>query len=148
MNQRSILIVAAASSAIFSILTAIAADIWLSERFALLGGFAGLQYSLNPGIAWGIRLPAGVQEVLIGLALLAVAYMAYQSSKEQESSRTQIAYGMILGGGVANIVDRLQDGFVTDFFQIGTFPIFNTADSFVSIGVALLFWEALCSKKT
>lgn len=136
----------ALTACIFSVFSAIAADIWLSQRISLFGEFAGLQYSLNPGIAFGIRLPVGVQEVLIGMALLAVGYLAYQSRKPGLHLQ-QMAYGMILGGGVANIIDRLPDGFVTDYFQIGSFPIFNVADSFVTVGVGLLLVEALFSKR-
>ena len=128
---------------VLSILSAQVADLWLSDRISLIGSFAGLEYYLNPGIAWGIRLPSGLQEVLIGCALLAVAYLA----KSAKDPRSQVAYGVIIGGGAANIVDRLIDGYVTDFFQIGSFPIFNVADSFVTIGVAILFIEVLFKRK-
>ena len=140
-------------SAILSIIAASAADVWLSERIALFGSFMGLQYALNPGIAWGIRLPAGVQEGLIMMALITVGYLAWQSCKQVSGIRhtvvrmRQMAYGMILGGGAANVVDRLRDGFVTDYMQVGTFPIFNVADSFVSIGVGLLLIEVLLLKR-
>lgn len=129
---------------VLSILSASAADIWLNERIPVFGAFAGLQYSLNPGIAFGIRLPAGIQEVLIAAALGLVYYLARTTAKNQLS---QLAFGMIVGGGIGNIVDRLRDGFVTDYFQIGSFPIFNVADSFVSVGVALLLLDALLQKK-
>ncbi len=132
-----------AISAILSIAAASAIDVWLEGRIAIIGAFAGLKYSLNPGIAWGIQLPQGVQEVAIFLALVAVAFMA-----KSASSRTSfVAYGMILGGGVANIVDRIRDGYVTDFIQIGNFPIFNVADTCVSIGVFLLLFLSLTEKK-
>ena len=129
-------------SGILSIAAATAADIYLSARVPILGSFAGLQYSLNPGIAWGIRLPAGIQELAIFLALVAVGYMA----KSAKSTLSLTAFGLIIGGGMGNIVDRLRDGVVTDFFQIGSFPIFNVADSFVTIGVGLLLVEAFLSK--
>lgn len=128
---------------VLSIVSAVAADLWLSERIAVFGSFAGLRYTHNPGIAWGIRLPAGFQELLIFCALLAVGYLA----KSAESALSRIAFGMVIGGGLANIVDRLRDGVVSDYFQIGSFPIFNVADSFVTVGVGLLLIEALLSKK-
>ncbi len=139
------LIVISAISFVLSILSAIAADMWLSERVAVVGAFAGLQYSLNPGIAWGIRLPPVIQEILIGAALCAVAYMAYMEAKQSKKtfSFQLLAFSFILGGGFANIVDRLIDGFVTDYFQIGSFPIFNVADSFVTVGVGMLLLETV-----
>lgn len=131
-------------SLVLSILSAQAADLWLDDRIAVFGSFAGLRYSLNPGIAWGIRLPAGIQEVLIVVALIVVAYMAIQQSRRPTPDALPlIAFGMILGGGLANVIDRFLDGYVTDYVQIGTFPIFNVADSFVTIGVSLLLLESL-----
>ena len=115
------------------------ADRWLTGRVALVGDVAGLQYSLNPGIAWGIRLPGGIQEAMIVLALVAVAYMA----KKADDTIDKVGFGMILGGGSANIIDRLFDGYVTDYFQIGSFPIFNVADAFVTVGVTFLLFDAL-----
>ena len=54
---------------------------------------------------------------------------------------------MILGGGSANIADRIRDGFVTDFIQIGSFPVFNIADCFVTIGVVVLLLELIPHRK-
>ncbi len=129
---------------ICSFFAAVAADIWLSERIAVFGAFAGFQYSLNPGIAWGIRLPSGVQEILILLALIAVGSLAIHA----RDRLTLAAFGCVIGGGLANIIDRFRDGYVTDFVQIGSFPIFNIADSFVTIGVGLLLLEALLVKRS
>lgn len=139
MLPMKILSISGILSGILGIASATAADTWLSGRVSLFGDFAGLQYSLNPGIAWGIRLPTGIQEIMIILALLAVLYMA----RKVEEPLNKASFGMILGGGTANIIDRLLDGYVTDYFQVGTFPIFNVADSFVTVGVAILLFDAL-----
>jgi signal peptidase II len=130
-------------SGICSLIAAIAADFWIDKRIAIVGSFVGLRYSLNPGIAWGIRLPSGVQEILILLALVAVGSMAVKA----RNRLSLVAFGCVIGGGVANIIDRLRDGYVTDFFQIGSFPIFNVADSFITVGVGLLLVEAFLVKK-
>lgn len=141
---------------LLSIAAAQLADALLTHRIPILGSFAGLQYGLNPGIAWGIQLPAGIQEVLIFLALVCVAYLAWKEAagKKQEARSRQTyrlpltAYSFILGGGLANIFDRMLDGYVTDYIQIGSFPVFNVADSFVTIGVGLLLLEAFLSKRS
>lgn len=140
-----------AVSALVSILSARLADAFLNHRIAILGDFAGLQYSLNPGIAWGIRLPAGVQEVAIGIALIVVIWLAYKehASKPTPNALPPIsAYALITGGGIANIIDRLGDGVVTDYFQVGSFPVFNVADSCVTIGVALLLLTTMKRAQT
>ncbi|MBT5237569.1 signal peptidase II [Candidatus Peregrinibacteria bacterium] len=127
---------------LLSIIAATAVDILISTRIPIIGKHIGLTYSLNPGIAWGIQLPRGIQEIMILGALAAVAHMA-RSAKTTVSIQ---AYALIIGGGMANVIDRLRDGYVTDFVQIGTFPIFNVADSFVCIGVGMLLIEAVFPK--
>lgn len=127
-----------AISFLLSMAAKFAADAWLEERMALWGSFAGLQPSHNPGIAFGIRLPDIYQELLILCALLFVVVLAVRSARTTVS---RIGYGLIIGGALGNAADRLRDGLVTDFFQVGTFPIFNVADSAISIGVAFLLAE-------
>ncbi len=111
------------------------ADAYLDERIAVLGSFAGLQLAHNPGIAFSITLPNGLETVLILIALGLITWLAVRTAK----TRTQhIAFGLIIGGALGNVIDRFPDGVVTDFFQVGTFPIFNVADSCITIGVLLL----------
>jgi len=50
----------------------------------------------------------------------------------------RIAFGAILGGAVGNIVDRIQRHFVVDFIDLRWWPVFNVADSCITIGVVLL----------
>jgi len=128
---------------ILSLFGAIAADSMIGGPISIVGSFVELRYSLNPGIAWGIRLPGGVQEMLILLALVAVGSMAVKA----RNTLSYISFGCIIGGGLANIIDRLRDGYVTDFVSIGSFPIFNVADGFVTVGVGMLLLEAFISNK-
>ena len=134
---------------VLGVVSARLADTLLDKRIAIIGDFAGLQYGLNPGIAWGIRLPSGLQEALILIALACVGFLAYRSCKPESGITNdvlrmrQTAFGLILGGGLGNIIDRIPDGVVTDFIQIGSFPVFNLPDSFVTVGVGLLFLDSL-----
>lgn len=118
------------------------ADAFLHDRIALIGAFAGLLPTHNPGIAFGVRLPGGAQELLILIALALVVVAAVRSER---SVTGDIGYGLIVGGALGNVLDRLQDGLVTDFFQIGSFAIFNVADSCITVGVALLLAQSLIS---
>lgn len=123
--------------------SAIIADRFLIDRIAILGSLAGFEPSRNPGIAFGLRIPPVFQEVLIGSALIIVAIVAVRHTLTAHSPRpTAISFGLILGGGIANIIDRIPDGLVTDFIQIGTFPTFNVADSCITIGAVLLIVES------
>jgi signal peptidase II len=111
----------------------------LHTRIPLLSDFVALEFVENRGIAFGIAFHPFLQFVLIALALLFVLFLAYQSRRDRRST---FALGMILGGAIANIIDRLDDGFVTDFISIGSFPTFNIADSCITMGVAVLLgWE-------
>ena len=133
------LLITILSSGVLSILGMLLADRFLTERIAIAGSLAGLHLSHNPGVAFGISFAPFVQMALILAALLAIVWM----SRNVRSFLQQIAYGLILGGGIANIIDRLPDGLVTDYFQIGTFPVFNVADSCITIGVLILILEML-----
>lgn len=114
-------------------------DAYLHERVAIAGSFLGLYPSRNPGIAFGIRLPVIFQEALIVAALIGVVMLASQA----RTRMSRAGYGLIIGGALGNAIDRVRDGYVTDFFQVGTFPIFNVADSCITIGVMVLLVELL-----
>lgn len=120
------------------------ADQFLTDRIAIIGSFIGLQHATNRGVAFSIQFPGILQNLLITVALIAVCVLALRSAT---SSLRCIAFGMIIGGAVGNIVDRIPDGLVTDFIQVGTFPIFNVADSCITIGVVLLLVEVVYNHK-
>ncbi|MSR87312.1 signal peptidase II [Candidatus Peribacteria bacterium] len=133
------LLVATTTSFLLSLLGKFLADSFLATRIPVLGSFAGFQYAANSGVAFSITFPGHLQTVLIGVALLALAWAAWHA----KTRWSRIAFGLIIGGALGNIADRIPDGHVTDFFQVGTFPIFNVADSCITIGVFLLLLEAV-----
>ncbi|HCI04125.1 MAG: signal peptidase II [Candidatus Peribacteraceae bacterium] len=128
----STIIVASALSLGFALLV----DQFLVERIAIIGSFIGLERTLNSGVAFGINLPEHFQMFVIFLALFFVAWYA---SKDAKTNASKVGFGLIIGGGLANIIDRLLDGTVTDFFQVGSFPVFNAADSCITVGIIMLF---------
>ena len=137
-NNRAIVLplVATASIAfLFSLAGRMLAETFLPARVPLLGEFVGLSPTENAGVAFGITFSPLLQIVLISSALLLVAILAWQSRKNRIQA---LGFGLILGGALANIVDRFDDGFVTDFFQVGSWPTFNVADSCITIGVGVL----------
>lgn len=105
----------------------------------LIPGFLTLQLSKNPGIAFSINIPSPWEEILILSALGAVCVMAIRSTSHRFGS---IAFGLIIGGAIANLIDRFPDGLVTDYVAIGTFPVFNAADTCITIGAIFLLLEA------
>lgn len=101
-----------------------------------------LSLTHNPHIAFSIALPAILQNILIGCALGLVMMLAYRTRDQF----ARVAYGLILGGAIGNIIDRLSDGTVTDYVSVGTFPVFNMADICITIGAGLLILEGVKRK--
>jgi signal peptidase II len=93
----------------------------------------------NPGIAFGVILPPTLQWIGLLLAILLVLRIALHAHERTE----RLAYGLILGGACANILDRFIDGVVTDYIQVGTFPIFNMADICITVGVGVLLLKEM-----
>jgi len=116
---------------------------FLESRIAIIGSFVGLQKSTNTGVAFGMELGA-IEPFLIAVTVVVLFAIALKTAHTRIS---QVGFGLLLGGGVANIIDRMQDGKVTDLFQVGSFPIFNVADSCITIGVALLLIEMILIRK-
>jgi len=59
----------------------------------------------------------------------------------------KIAIGFILGGAIGNMIDRLRLGYVVDFIDFRVWPVFNLADSFITIGAVILFWKLFVHNK-
>ena len=124
------------SGALFSsILSTWLVDRFLAERVSIIGSFVGFERTVNDGIAFGIDLPPWLIATLIPAVLIFVVVLAFRSRNDQQSF---IAVGLILGGALGNIIDRFNDGQVTDFIRIGWWPYFNIADSCITVGVLFL----------
>ncbi len=107
----------------------------------VLGDFFRLTYIHNPGAAFGLNLGSPLLHTLVSIAALGVLVYLYRTLKPNEQL---LRYGfcLVLGGALGNIIDRLYLHEVVDFFDFGfgtlRWPIFNFADSFVTVGVLLL----------
>ena len=110
-----------------------------------LGVFPGfnLVIHLNSGVSFG-TLSDMSPFILVALALVIAAWLAVLALRAERSSDA-VGYGLILGGALGNVADRVRFGGVTDFldFYIGEthWPAFNLADTAIFCGVVvLLFW--------
>jgi signal peptidase II len=91
----------------------------------------------NTGAAFGLFPSGGLAFTLVAIVVsLAIVYYFPRVPDGQPILRFALA--LQLGGAIGNLIDRLLLGTVTDFVSVGTFPVFNVADSCISIGVALL----------
>lgn len=99
--------------------------------------YARIVHWKNTGAAFGMLQEfGGVFTVLAIIVAIVIVYYFPRVSRHDWHLR--FAMGLQLGGALGNLIDRLTIGWVTDFVSIGSFPVFNVADSSISIGVAVL----------
>jgi signal peptidase II len=114
----------------------VASQLWLDQDVKVLGPFS-IHHVQNSGIAFGLFAEA--TSVVIVLTLVAVAWMiVYFSRSGARHPLLPVAVGLLIGGSVSNLADRIRLGHVTDFLDLRYWPAFNLADSFIVIGVAIL----------
>ena len=112
-----------------------------------------LTYTENYGISLGMlqaQSNAMRWALVVGTAAIAVGVAVWISREKQRGD--QIALGMVLGGALGNILDRVRFGYVVDFADlhfgdIRPFFIFNVGDAAISIGVVILLLRAFLSKE-
>jgi len=97
-----------------------------------------LTHTQNPGAAFGLFPNATM--LLIIVALLVSAILLWLGRQGFDRRRIAIAMGMMLGGAVGNLLDRVRFGAVTDFIDLKVWPIFNFADTALTVGALLLLW--------
>jgi signal peptidase II len=110
---------------------------WLPEWLEWLSPYARIVHWYNSGAAFGMFQNGNV--VFMTLAFIVIgAIIYYYPHVESEDWTLKAAMGLQLAGASGNLIDRLLMGKVTDFISVGSFPVFNVADSSISIGVAVL----------
>jgi len=118
-----------------------------SHRWELAGDFLAFAYVENRGAAFGI-LPEQTG-LLTAISILISGFgLTLMWREAREHPVTALAIGLVVGGALGNIVDRIRLGYVVDFVAVGEWPRFNLADSMVTIGVILLLWSSLNDERT
>jgi signal peptidase II len=112
------------------------------HRWELLDSIVAFEYVENPGAAFGLFRGGGGVVAALG-AVMVVALTVYYLRVDRPSLVLSVSLGLLIGGGIGNVVDRVRLGYVIDFAAIGVWPKFNVADSAVTVGVLLLVWHAL-----
>jgi signal peptidase II len=121
--------------------TAVAGHFLPGESRIVIPHVLYLTYVQNYHGAFGLfgthplLLTAAASAVLIGF------YLWYR--REGAAAQVHVAFALIFGGAVGNIVDRLRYGYVHDFIDFRVWPVFNVADSAITIGVCLLLLQML-----
>jgi signal peptidase II len=113
------------------------ANVELGESKALVPGLK-LVHARNDGVAFNF-LSGGSGLVVVVIAVALVALLAYFAT-HHDKPLVWLPTGMLLGGALGNIIDRVRDGAVTDFIKLPAWPAFNVADMSITFGVLLLLY--------
>ena len=106
----------------------------------------------NTGIAFGMfkgNTLLILSVTIIGLVLIVYSFGRDYAKNTQHVQRMRgaeiVAVGFIFGGAIANMIDRLRFGYVIDFFDFRVWPVFNVADSCITIGASIVICKMLFS---
>jgi len=114
----------------------VASRLALDDDVRVLGPLS-IHHVQNSGIAFGLFSSA--TPVVIVLTGLAVAWMlAFFARSGARHPLLPVSLGLVIGGSLSNLIDRVRLGHVTDFLDLRFWPAFNLADSFIVVGVAIL----------
>lgn len=121
---------------------AVVGNLGICERIPVLGTLLRLTHIRNSGAVFGMARSAGTYftffSVVAAVILVVVLFFARRASV-----LVRVSLGLVLGGALGNLIDRLRYGAVVDFIDVGIsesvrWPCFNVADSAITIGVILL----------
>jgi signal peptidase II len=115
----------------------VSSQLTLDEALHVVGPFS-IHHVQNSGIAFGLF--ASATPVVTALTAIAVGWMlVFFARSGARHPVLPVALGLLIGGSTSNLIDRIRLGHVTDFLDLRYWPAFNLADSFIVVGVGILF---------
>jgi signal peptidase II len=152
-----VLLLACAIALPLDLLTKFLVDRYIgyADRITVVEGFFYLTHVRNPGAAFGLFAESDAllrQSFFIGVSFLAIfIILSFFRQLAPGDRLSSLALGLILGGAVGNLFDRIARGEVVDFLHFRlwggySWPDFNLADSFIVVGVGILLLELLASE--
>lgn len=118
----------------------IEANLVPGEQVELLGPLS-LTLAHNQGVAFGMASGGGV--ILIALGLIALVFVGSIFAREPDRPGMWVAIGLLAGGALGNLADRVRVGEVTDYIDFLSWPPFNLADVAITFGVIVLAFSYL-----
>ena len=107
----------------------------------IIENFFHITLVYNSGAAFGLL--SGYSRLFILVALVAIFVINYVLFKKRKSLRgiERVSLCFILGGTLGNLTDRIRWGYIIDFIDFRIWPVFNLADSFITVGAVMLAWS-------
>ena len=120
-----------------------------AQSIDLIGARVSLRLSENSGIAFGLlEGQSFVVGVVVAVGVLALSAFGWRTAAVG-GRWSALAFGLLIGGALGNILDRIDDGNVTDFIVVGSWPSFNVADSAITVGaILLILWLVFDGRET
>lgn len=140
MNKKNLFIFSIALTVVFlDQLTKflIRQNLQLNQSIPIIKNIFHLTYITNAGSAFGLFKGFNVFFVLFSIVVI-IAIFHYLKRIAKNEKMLQFAVGLLLGGTIGNLIDRLLYGAVIDFIDFRVWPVFNIADSAVTISVIML----------
>jgi signal peptidase II len=123
----------------------VSSQLALDDEIKLVGPLS-IHHVQNSGIAFGLFSSATA--IVIVLTVFAVGWMIlFFARSGSRHPVLPVALGLVIGGSVSNLVDRVRLGHVTDFLDLKFWPAFNLADSFIVVGVGILLLALLAADR-
>jgi len=105
----------------------------LGKSIPIIPGIFSFTYFQNTGAGFGLF--PGSTRLLIWFSIIVIGLILYFYESIPENKYTQISIALILGGTFSNLIDRINLGYIIDFLDFKIWPIFNIADTAITIGV-------------
>jgi signal peptidase II len=115
----------------------IAASVGVGQTHKFLPGI-NLVHVRNTGVAFGFLSGGGA--IVLALTLIALAILVGYLAVRPDRPFLWLPTGMLVGGAIGNLIDRIVNGSVTDFIKLPDWPAFNVADMSITFGVLALLW--------
>lgn len=114
----------------------------LGQSIPVIDNIFHITYVLNPGAAFGILENQRWFFIAICVAIC-IGVAIFYKSLQRESIMFRYGLGLLLGGAIGNLIDRIQTGFVTDFLDFRIWPVFNIADIGICVGAGMIVFALL-----
>ncbi len=124
-----------------------AKELLLNQSVPVINNIFHLTLVHNRGAAFGLfknQAPLFIATAIFAIILI---YFNFKDKPLKKPFGYKFSLALILSGTVGNLIDRLAFGYVIDFLDFRIWPVFNIADSAITVGAVLLGWHLLFSKK-
>ena len=137
---------------------AVTKNLLQGHSIKIMPGIFHITLISNNGTAFGLFRNQNTFFIIFS-ALVIISIIAYSSKARPArlihlqhrsggpAGPASLALGLILGGAIGNLVDRIKFGYIIDFLDFRIWPVFNIADSAITIGVIILIWSILTKRK-